>query len=350
MAGRDSRHGGEDAVAGSLPSTIVGHLREVVLLTALYLAYCVTRVLGAHDLGAGRQRAGDILQLEGMVHLDVESRVNTAVTDMAWLAVPMDYWYAVLHYVVTPAALVWLYLTHRSGYARRRNALVISSILGLFGYLLFPTAPPRLMGDPYLDTLARYAHLGWWADHASAPSGLGGLTNELAAMPSLHVGWAVWVAWALRGHVRARSGRVVLLSYPVMTTAVVVCTGNHWLLDCIAGFLVVMVGIVVTRAAERTSPPHIVRRASTASQQPEPMSAEDRVVPGGDPQLARRESTHGVYAARALAPAQRRRKPPAMASPAGLDGLRSSTAMPCRYAHRPTAGCMLADATTMLHA
>ena len=350
MAGRHSRRGGEGAVAGSLPSTIVGHLREVVLLSALYLAYCVTRVLGAHDVGAGRQRAGDILQLEGMVHLDVESQVNAAVTDMAWLAVPMDYWYAVLHYVVTPAALVWLYLTHRSGYARRRNALVISSILGLFGYLLFPTAPPRLMGDPYLDTLARYAHLGWWADHASAPSGLGGLTNELAAMPSLHVGWAVWVAWALQGHVRTRLGRVVLLSYPLMTTAVVVCTGNHWLLDCIAGFLVVMVGIVVTRAAERMSPPHIVRRASTTSQQPDLMSAEDRVVPGGDPQLARRASTHGVYAARALPAAQGRRKPPAMASPAGLDGLRPSTAIHCRYAHQTTAGCMLADATTMLHA
>ena len=353
MAGRDSRHGGEDAVAGSFHSTIVGHLREVVLLSALYLAYCVTRVLGAHDVGAGRQRAGDILQLEGMVHLDVESQINAAVTDMAWLAVPMDYWYAVLHYVVTPAALVWLYLTHRSGYARRRNALVISSILGLFGYLLFPTAPPRLMGDPYLDTLARYAHLGWWADHASAPSGLGGLTNELAAMPSLHVGWAVWVAWALQGHVRTRSGRVVLLSYPLMTTAVVVCTGNHWLLDCIAGFLVVIVGIaassVVTRAAERMSPPHVVRRASTASQQPELMGAEDRVVPGGDPQLALRASTRDVYAARALTAAQRRRKPPAMASPAGLDGLRPSTAIPCRYAHRTTAGCMLADATTMLH-
>ena len=353
MAGRHSRHGGEGAVAGSFHSTIVGHLREVVLLSALYLAYCVTRVLGAHDVGAGRQRAGDILQLEGMVHLDVESQVNAAVTDMAWLAVPMDYWYAVLHYVVTPAALVWLYLTHRSGYARRRNALVISSILGLFGYLLFPTAPPRLMGDPYLDTLARYAHLGWWADHASAPSGLGGLTNELAAMPSLHVGWAVWVAWALQGHVRTRSGRVVLLSYPLMTTAVVVCTGNHWLLDCIAGLLVVIVGItasnVVTRVAERIAARHVVRRASTASQQPELMGAEDRVVPSGDPRLALRSSTRDLYAARTLTVARSRRKPPAMASPAGLDRVRPSTAIPRRYAHPTTAGCMLADATTMLH-
>ena len=62
------------------------------------------------------------------------------------------------------------------------------------------------MGEPYLDTLARYAHMGWWTEHASAPSGLGEFTNELAAMPSLHVGWAVWVAWALYGHVRSTPG------------------------------------------------------------------------------------------------------------------------------------------------
>jgi len=66
-------------------------------------------------------------------------------------------------------------------------------------------------------------------------------------MPSLHVGWAVWVAWALHGHVRSVAGRVALLSYPVLTTAVVVCTGNHWLLDCVVGCVVVVVGIAAAR-------------------------------------------------------------------------------------------------------
>ncbi len=243
------RHDIEDASARSLSPTFVGHLREVALLASLYIAYCCTRVLGAQDVITARQRARDVLGLEGSVHLDIESRLNAAVTDAAWLAVPMDYWYAVLHYVVTPAALGWLYWRHRSSYTRCRNALVVSSTLGLVGYCLFPTAPPRLMGEPYVDTLARYAHVGWWTEHASAPSGLGGLTNELAAMPSLHVGWAVWVAWALHGHVRRVSGRVALLSYPLITTAVVVCTGNHWLLDCIVGCFVVVAGIAAADAA-----------------------------------------------------------------------------------------------------
>ncbi len=245
MNGSGTRPGGGDATTAARPSTLVGHLREVALLTSLYAAYSLTRAVGAQDIGSARQRADDVLQLEGAVHLDVESQLNAAVTDLAWLAVPMDYWYAVLHYVVTPAALGWLYLRRRSAYARCRNAIVIASVLGLLGYLLFPTAPPRLMGEPYIDTLARYAHLGWWTEHASAPSGLGEFTNELAAMPSLHVGWAVWVAWALYAHVRSALGRAVLLSYPVLTTAVVVCTGNHWLLDCIVGLLVVVAGIAV---------------------------------------------------------------------------------------------------------
>jgi PAP2 superfamily len=264
MAGYDVRRGHDDAAAGSLPNTLLGHLREVTVLASLYLLYCFTRVVGAHDIASARQRADDVLRFEGTVHLDVESRLNGAVTDMAWLAVPMDYWYAVLHYLVTPAALGWIYCRRRSSYSRCRNAIVISSALGLLGYFFFPTAPPRLMGEPYLDTLASYADLGWWTEHASAPSGLGGLTNELAAMPSLHVGWAVWVAWALHRHVRSRLGRLTLLAYPLITTAVVVGTGNHWLLDCLAGVLVVGLGIAGSNLTGRRSGPQVSRRRRPA--------------------------------------------------------------------------------------
>jgi hypothetical protein len=275
MNGQGLRHDDRDATAAT-PSKLLGHVREVALLASLYVAYSLTRAVGAQDVGSARDRADDVLRLEGAVHIDVESRLNAAVTDLAWLAVPMDYWYAVLHYVVTPAALGWLYFRQRSRYSRCRNAIVVASLLGLLGFLLFPTAPPRLMGSPYLDTLARYAHLGWWTEHASAPSGLGELTNELAAMPSLHVGWAVWVAWALHRHVRSVPGRVVLFSYPLLTTAVVVCTGNHWLLDCIVGLLVVVAGIVVAS---------LISRAETWSEQAEVPGTTNGLAPGGDAEL-----------------------------------------------------------------
>lgn len=273
---RGTRPGTGDATAATVPSTLAGHLREVALLASLYAAYSLTRAVGTQDVESARQRADDVLRLEGAMHLDVESQLNAAVTDLAWLAVPMDYWYAVLHYVVTPAALGWLYLRQPSRYSRCRNAIVVASVLGLLGYLCFPTAPPRLMGAPYLDTLARYADLGWWTEHASAPSGLGELTNELAAMPSLHVGWAVWVAWALYGHVRSMLARSVLVSYPLLTTAVVVCTGNHWLLDCVVGILVVVAGIATAS---------LIARGVDTSEQAELLGTTHGLVPGGDSEL-----------------------------------------------------------------
>lgn len=218
-------------------------LRELTLLACLYVAYTLSRVLAANDVTEARERARRLLDVEQMVHIDVESWLNLNTTDVAWLAVTMDYWYTVLHYTVTPAVLVWLYLRRRHQYPLARNALVITSGLGLLGYLSSPTAPPRLMGgSSYVDTLARYAQLGWWSDHASAPAGLGGLTNELAAMPSLHVGWAVWVAWVLGSRFRGR-GRLLLSLYPLGTALTVVCTGNHWVLDCAIGLLVTGAGI-----------------------------------------------------------------------------------------------------------
>ena len=151
--------------------------------------------------------------------------------------------------------LAFLFFHRRTDYARARNAIVIGTAIGLVGYMLLPTAPPRLMdGGQYVDVLRETASYGWWSSHASAPAGLGHLTNELAAMPSLHVGWTVWVAWALWKHV-GRVGRVLVVLYGLGTTFVVVATGNHWVLDAVAGAAVVAAGIAAaTHLAGR--PPH----------------------------------------------------------------------------------------------
>jgi hypothetical protein len=172
-------------------------LRELALVTAAYGIYTASRLLADGSLARGRDRARTLLDLERATHLNVEASVNHAVSAHALLAVPMSLWYASLHYLVTPAALVWIYARRPDAYSQARNVLAVATGLGLLGFLLAPTAPPRLMGTGYVDTLARYSDFGWWSNHASPPAGLGGLTNELAAMPSLHVGWAIWVAWVL---------------------------------------------------------------------------------------------------------------------------------------------------------
>lgn len=220
-------------------------LREVGLLAALWIAYSVSRLVADDNLVTARGRASDVLHVERYLHLDIESWLNHALTPIMDIAVPMSFWYASLHYVVTPAVLAYVFVRHRTDYPRARNALVIGSAIGLVCYMLLPTAPPRLMpGGHYLDALAETARFGWWTNQASAPAGLGHITNELAAMPSLHVGWTVWVAWAVWHHTNL-TGRVVACTYVAGTTLVVIATGNHWVLDALAGAAVVAAGIAL---------------------------------------------------------------------------------------------------------
>jgi hypothetical protein len=103
-------------------------------------------------------------------------------------------------------------------------------------------APPRMLPG-YVDTLAMTAQHGWWGSDASAPRGLGAMTNQLAAMPSLHVGWALWCAWVVFTLTRKRWVRIAALVYPLGTTLVVVGTANHYVLDAVGGALVMLIGI-----------------------------------------------------------------------------------------------------------
>lgn len=237
-------------------------VREIALLAGLWIAYSASRYIADDDLAAARSRAGDILHVERYLHLDIEAWLNHALTPITEIAVPMSFWYASLHYVVTPAVLVFLFIRHRDDYPRARNALVIGSAIGLVCYMLIPTAPPRLMtGGHYLDALARTADFGWWTNHASAPAGLGQMTNELAAMPSLHVGWTVWVAWAIWRHTNI-VGRTLACLYVVGTTTVVIATGNHWLLDAVAGAAVVGLGIIVSGRLGAHRPVDVARESA----------------------------------------------------------------------------------------
>jgi len=180
-------------------------------------------------------------------------RLNDALQSVPALAILASYWYSLLHYAVTPVILVWLRRRHAGTYVQARTALVAATLLGLVGFWLFPTAPPRMLAESgFVDTLAHFSRWGWWSTDASAPKGLGGLTNELAAMPSLHVGWAVWVGWYTATHARHRLTRITAIGYPIVTSVVVVATANHWWLDVFAGAALVGAAIAVVRARDRT--------------------------------------------------------------------------------------------------
>ena len=236
-------------------------LVEVALLALLYVGYSAARMIGDADLSTAVGNANDLLRLEELLHLDVERWANQALGSVPGLALASSYWYALLHYVVTPTVLIWAFRSHREHYRRVRDALVIGSAIGLVGFTLLPMAPPRMLPG-YVDTLASTAGSGWWSTDASAPKGMGALTNELAAMPSLHVGWALWCAWVVFGLSRNRHLRAAAVAYAAGTTVVVVATANHYVLDAVAGVAVMLVAMRLVRVIRGT-------RAVAAVDQPQ---------------------------------------------------------------------------------
>ncbi|GAB2874324.1 phosphatase PAP2 family protein [Nocardioides pacificus] len=216
-------------------------LLELAVLASLYVAYSASRLVADDAFEPAHERAIQLLHLERLIGLDIEVGLNQWFAAVSWAGLAASYWYATAHYVVTLVALVWLYLRGRAAYVPARTALLAATVLGLVMYLLLPTAPPRLV-DGYVDVLHLHAADGWWGADASAPKGLGDLTNQLAAFPSLHAGWALWVAIVVHREVRhplVRSGGWL---YALVTAIVIVGTGNHWVLDAVVGWLVVLAG------------------------------------------------------------------------------------------------------------
>lgn len=215
-------------------------VRELLVLVLLYAAYSSVRVFASDDMLSAAGHAAHILRLERLLNLDVERWLNDVFYAHRFLEVGASFYYAAAHYLLTPAVLLWMWRRHRTQYLPARRALVVASLVALGLFLLLPTEPPRLFGG-YHDLLAATADVGWWSTNASAPQGLGGLTNQLAAMPSMHVGWALWCALAVATCARSRTLRLVGWVHPVLTLLVVVGTGNHWILDAVVGAAIVLI-------------------------------------------------------------------------------------------------------------
>jgi hypothetical protein len=239
------------------PRTRLRWWTELPLILLVYGCYLAGRLLARGDVSGAVDHGLAILRIEKALHLNAEHPLNRLFTREAWLGVPADFWYGSLHYLVTPAILVWLFRRRAALYRAARTWLMTSTLIGLIGFTMLPTCPPRLLsaGHGFVDTMAQYSSYGWWGSDASAPRGMGGLTNQYAAMPSLHVGWALWCGVMLWRHGGTRTAKAAGVAYPLLTTIVVMGTANHYLLDAVAGVAVMGVGLLlapfVTRAANR---------------------------------------------------------------------------------------------------
>ncbi|MGW7053894.1 phosphatase PAP2 family protein [Streptomyces sp. NPDC054887] len=254
---------------------------ELLLVVVVYAAYSGGRLLVRGGEPAAVEHGLAILRAEKLLFLNAEHPLNRLFTEHAWIGIPADFAYASLHYLVTPAVLVWLFRRRGAHYRAARTWLMLSTLLGLVGFTFLPTCPPRLLdaSHGFVDTMAQYSVYGWWGAEASAPRGLGGMTNQYAAMPSLHVGWALWCGVLLWRHGRTPLMRWLGVAYPLLTTFVVMGTANHYFLDAVAGAGVMGLGAALTRPFMRLvdrvapSPAPVAGRAESA--------VSDGVVSGG---------------------------------------------------------------------
>ena len=217
------------------------------MILALYVGYSWSRLLASDDFGLARERARALLSFEKDWHIGFERAVISWFTDIPAIGIPGSYYYATAHYLVTAAALIWLHTRARHVYRPARNALIAATLSGLVIYLLVPMAPPRLTGLGHVDVMKEYAAAGWWGGAASAPRGYGQYTNELAAMPSLHAGWALWVLIAVTWAGVPLIWRRLAALHVLLTAVVVIGTGNHWVLDVVAGWAVVAIAAYAWR-------------------------------------------------------------------------------------------------------
>jgi hypothetical protein len=224
---------------------------ELTFLAILYIGYSASRLLASNDFAPARGRALDVLAFEKSWRIDAESWLNDKFVQYDWLGLFGSYWYATTHYIVTAAILVWIFRRSVSEYVTARRALVFATIIGLSFYLVMPTAPPRMISGMYVDILSLHSASGWWGADASAPKGLGGMTNELAAFPSLHAGWSLWVALALQLYATRYWVRVLGWLYALGTAIVIVGTGNHWVIDAVVGWVVILAGWTLAEAMGR---------------------------------------------------------------------------------------------------
>ncbi|MFI8911880.1 phosphatase PAP2 family protein [Streptomyces sp. NPDC053513] len=226
---------------------------ELSLIAVVYAAYSGGRLLVKGDEASAVAHGLAVLRFEEGLGIDAEHPLNRWFTDVPALGVPADFAYASLHYLVTPAVLVWLFRRRPAHYRTARTWLMLATLLGLVGFTLLPTCPPRLLdaAQGFTDTMAHFSAYGWWGGEASAPRGLGGLTNQYAAMPSLHVGWALWCGVMLWRYGRTLPTKALGVVYPLVTALVVMGTANHYLLDAVAGAAVMGAGLLLAPYALR---------------------------------------------------------------------------------------------------
>ena len=230
---------------------------EVLLILGFYIIYSAVRNQFG-SASASPEQAFDnavrIIDIEKAMGLYHEESIQAAFVDHRWFMQAWNVFYGTFHFVVTAGALLWIFLKHPNRYPRTRNSLAATTALAIIGFSTFPLMPPRLLAVDgkyggaafggerytYIDSLAEFG--GTWSFDSGA---MQEVSNQFAAMPSLHFGWSAWCLLVLWPVLRSRLAKAAIALYPVATLFAIVVTANHYWIDAVGGAIVLGVGWVV---------------------------------------------------------------------------------------------------------
>ena len=215
-----------------LPQGWIDALRQLALFAGAYYAYRIVRGLVDGQAALAFENARNLVDVERTMGLFFEPGLQAWAQSEEWIVTGANWMYVNSHFVVTTTFLIWLYIARNHAYYYVRNMFLVAMGLALVGYVLFPTAPPRFMTEwGFTDTVATFV-----GDAAEQSANV--LYNPFAAVPSMHVAFALMVAIPAIKLVKTRALKVAWALYPVLVTFVVVVTANHFWLDAALGALV----------------------------------------------------------------------------------------------------------------
>lgn len=217
-------------------------LGNLALMSAVWIGYTLVRTITADRFGVAMENAAAVLDFQRAVGLPSELSFQRGLLGSTAIIKAANVYYISVHFPVTVLFLAWVWIRHRDRFARIRNSLIAVTLMGMVLHTVYPLAPPRMIRG-FVDTALVFGPNPYDLGIASA-------ANQLAAMPSLHVGWALVVALGIVWIAKS-PWRYLALAHPVITALVVIATANHYWTDAIVALL--LVGVVWLLATTRTT-------------------------------------------------------------------------------------------------
>jgi hypothetical protein len=207
-------------------------IRQIALFCGAYYLYRLARGIVDDRVGAAFHNAREIVAFERELHLFVEPDIQHFARAHEWLIDLSSWMYVNSHFVITTIALAWIYLRRNERFYFVRNMFMVAMGIALVLYVVFPTAPPRFLPElGFRDSVAGFTGV----DPRSGPQDV--LVNPYAAVPSMHVCFALMLGVSMARMVRRRWASALWSIYPAVVSWVVVATANHWWTDAVLGAL-----------------------------------------------------------------------------------------------------------------